>query len=317
MLDNGPAIVFDRPADLRWSVVVPVHRKRPGLKRAIESVLPQLREGMECVVVCQKGSGMENARDLYADLRDEKELIFEADVPDTGSMAGNWNKAVSLVRGEWIHLLHDDDFVCDRFYESLDWHRPADAGIAATWFRNIGPDGRETFRQCNFPVPLWPALAVSNPFQPVSFAVKRDVYEQLGGYSDDPQLRHCPDWEFLARCFSRGVVAHVHKEILAVHTEGGKECESAAPFAEQIQSYRCLMERLYVGGVQRDALIAGLNQMQSVVVRKAVEAAADIAEGDSFWSEVDSIGKSAWCDLWELGVDIQRQKRRYEPKGEK
>src|SRR4051794_25496330 len=35
-------------------------------------------------------------------------------------LAGNWNRCIELARGEWIHILHQDDSVKPGFYNAME-----------------------------------------------------------------------------------------------------------------------------------------------------------------------------------------------------
>jgi hypothetical protein len=217
-------------------------------------------------------------------------------------MALDWNRAIEQASGRWIHLMHDDDWLKSRFYESLDYNKPNDAVLCATGYENQNQLGRTTFVMNAYPMPLWPSVVVGNPFQPIAYCVSRAAYEEFGGYNPDPDLRHCPDWEFLCRVLSvKWAKVHLHGEALAVHTEGSSVCESAAPFTEQIESYRHLYACLHEWGVQRDAIVAGLNNLIKLVSRKAITSAADMSPD--------------WLELFNLTVSLERQRRLFSPEG--
>lgn len=302
-MQNGPTIEFLHPQTLDWSIVVPVHRKRDGLRRCLESVLPQLRDGMELVVAdhSTERAGFDIAHQLVELLPEHHGRVLFTTPEPTGTMAGDWNRAVSLCRGRWVHLLHDDDFVLSRFYDEVGLRLAQQEpwALASTGYRNQNGD-KVTLERPTFDRPVWPRLAAVNQFQPSAVVVARSTYETYGGYLADPSLRHCPDWEFLARCTSRGATWHLVDEVLAVHTEGSSECESAAPQDEVLCSYHALHEYMFSHGVQPDALAAGTQFLQQLAVRHALDRA--------MLKELADESK----DMWRLAVDLERAKRRYE-----
>lgn len=271
---------------LEWSVIIPLHRSRPGLERCLKSVAAQWNQDMEILLVDHR----HNAAALGFCLPPEVGLLY---VDDTGSMAGDWNRAIAQAKGRRIHLMHDDDYLLPRFYDSLD-HVPAP--FTVTGYRNEDQTGKVTFEHKACTQPVWPAIAINNQHQPSAVVIERAVYEQFGGYLTNPELRHCPDWELYARVLSRGVKFGEVKEILCVHTEGGESCESAAPVHEILRSYSCLFDHLAKEGVQLDALGAGVQGLLSVATRHALKEAADEMPHQS---------------LWNLAVDLERQRRRY------
>jgi glycosyltransferase involved in cell wall biosynthesis len=119
----------------------------------------------------------------------------------------NWNRAIGLTRGRWIHLLHDDDYVLPGFYAALERMSPS-AGVASTGYENEDGNFTITFSKRIAPErgvldrPAWlNRIGVANHLNPPAVVVARSTYEHIGLYH--PDLGYCPDWELYKRaaCF--------------------------------------------------------------------------------------------------------------------
>ena len=103
--------------NVKISVTIPTYNPNPiYLKEAIESVLSSGFDPlyMELLVVdnCSEKINVFELCNSYSEVKYIKN--------DTNlGMIGNWNKCISIANGEFIHILHDDDWVKDGFYSTL------------------------------------------------------------------------------------------------------------------------------------------------------------------------------------------------------
>ena len=121
----------------------------------------------------------------------------------------NFNTCVQRSRGKLVHLLHGDDFVQDGFYQRLQAPFLENDTIGAAFCRlnYIDENGiyRLTTRLEQPHTGVLPhalsLLAVSNRIGTPAIVVKRQAYEQLGGFN--PKLFHSADWEMWVRIASK------------------------------------------------------------------------------------------------------------------
>lgn len=200
---NGSA---ERPL---WSVMIPAFRPdRRYLTETLESILQQAPgpDQMQIAIV-DDHSGDDIARQVAETANGRVE--FHCQAANTG-MAGNWNHAIALARGHWVHLLHQDDLVLPGFYRKL---QPAitgqpDLGAAYTQHYMIDGQGRRkglmSLNSSRHPgiVSDWLRYVfVHLSIQTPSIVVKRAVYEQLGGFRED--FRYALDWDMWKRIAPR------------------------------------------------------------------------------------------------------------------
>lgn len=219
-----PAIPFvsesvtERPF---WSVVIPVVNRPEFFPECLASVLAQWQnqEEME-IIVLDNGS---NPPQWQIPDTLGRGIIRYYRFSETISLQENWNTAVSLCRGQWIHLLHHDDYILPGFYAQFKMSLstcPKSVGAAFTSHQVINENrqiihtehhGIENYRGI---VRDWiQKIGVVNTTSPPSIVIKRDAYEKLGGYKLD--LLYTCDWELYKRIasfcdwwYEPGVMAH-------------------------------------------------------------------------------------------------------------
>lgn len=188
-----------------WSIMMPIHRP----------ILSHLREAVESVFQ----SGLNLATQQFSIVDDATESA-EVDAylaelaargveihrtPSRRGLVGNWNECIRLARGEWIHILHQDDRVRPGFYAALEngIAREPSIGAACTQVTFIDDEGarlREGHLDQDAPGLLhhWVQHIVVNlAIQCPAITVRREVYERLGGY--DASIAYCADYDMWCR----------------------------------------------------------------------------------------------------------------------
>jgi hypothetical protein len=134
-------------------------------------------------------------------------------------LANSWNRCIERARGHWVHILHQDDIVLPGFYDVL--RKGAEQSHAGAIFcRHAIADSKghwmhtsELHRESMGLLDDWHArITAKQLVQCAAIAVRRRVYEQLGGFL--PHLRFVPDWEMWQRiasqfpfCFEPSILA--------------------------------------------------------------------------------------------------------------
>ena len=154
------------------------------------------------ITVVDDGSTSRFHEDVIRKLAPSRVELFRQ--PANVGLAGNWNRHARS-RGRWVHIFHQDDLVLPGFYEAMARaaNKRADAGAA--FCRRVFIDGEG--RELCFSTLLRPTAGIldnwiatishGNHIQCPSVVVRRDVYEDLGGFRDD--LVFVLDWEMWVR----------------------------------------------------------------------------------------------------------------------
>ncbi len=202
-----PTVCNDSSKRPFWSVVLPIYSNNQRSNYLLECLVSVLRqwtgeEEMEIIVV-------DDASPIpLKDLIDEIGggiIKYYRNSQNRGAYK-NFNTAVTASRGQWIHLLHDDDYVLPGFYdrlrESLEKSAPS-IGAAFTGYENVNEQGKVIFTQQLYKQQQGIAkgfvekIGIANPLNMPAVVVRRSTYEHLGGYL--PELNYTGDWEFYKR----------------------------------------------------------------------------------------------------------------------
>ena len=122
--------------------------------------------------------------------------------PKHVSITANWNMCIQRARGHLVHILHDDDYVLPGFYEAIqNAFDTTEVGLVACRCFQIDAEGE--IDCLSMRVPAWEKsskdltpLFEGNPLCMTGVVVRRNFYEEFGGYAD---LSYVPDWEMWIR----------------------------------------------------------------------------------------------------------------------
>jgi glycosyltransferase involved in cell wall biosynthesis len=192
-----------------WSVMIPVYNPP----------LPYLEETLRCVLDQDAGADqmqievIDDASPNGAPTEFIRKLAGERVTvhcePRNLGLAGTWNRCIERARGDWVHILHQDDLVLPGFYQSLRSGVEEFPQAGAALCRHAYCDENGHWHRLsilempspgllqNFVEPLVTAERV----QCAAIAVRRSIYEQLGGFN--PDLKHAVDWEMWIRIASK------------------------------------------------------------------------------------------------------------------
>jgi glycosyltransferase involved in cell wall biosynthesis len=164
----------------------------------------------------------------------------------------NFETCLNRATGHYIHLLHGDDQVRPGFYTEIEklFSSFPQAGAAFTGFVYIGEQNERLYDNhilLDEPGILqnWLSrIASSQLIQVPAMVVKREVYEELGGFFG---VHYGEDWEMWARIAARYPVAHsperlalyrVHREnITSRYFLTGQSMTDAIQVVNTIQQY--------------------------------------------------------------------------------
>lgn len=195
------------------SVIIPAYEPDELLVQTIQSVLSVAHQVTQPelainVTVVDDESPSVNVAAIVAQADPEGRVELVQNDCQLG-LAGNWNRVISLAKGDFIHLLHQDDYVPPNFYQRLyaGFQQRPDIGMVffrtrivdrgnrtlktssrASWFRGVLSNW------------LW-QLGESQRVQTPAVIVARSTYEKVGGLGE--VLCDTLDWEMWVRIAAR------------------------------------------------------------------------------------------------------------------
>lgn len=189
----------------RWSVMIPTYHCAEYLRQTLAGVLTQDPgpEAMQIEVV-DDHSTRDDPAAVVEELGRGRVGFYRQ--PENVGHVRNFNTCLRRSRGEIVHVLHGDDYVRPGFYERLDWAFREVPDLGAAFTRHVYVDetaGREDLSLLEQPEPGVLAdwlrkIAAGQRIATPSIAVRRAVYERLGGF--DGRVRSAgEDWEMWVR----------------------------------------------------------------------------------------------------------------------
>ena len=238
------------------SVIIPCYQNRCYLQQTLASVLPQVTGDMEVFVLddaSPEGCPLEGSE-------------FTGQVPvfrqpvNLGHV-GNLVDGIRRARGQWVHILHGDDFVLPGFYAAIldAIGKFPNAGAVFTQNVVVNPAGQwiglsQLLGSETAVLPdLLQRLAVENVIQTPSIVVRRAVYEELGAF--DSEFTWCEDWEMWSRLASRFAVVYVGQALAAYRQHGSsstsRHLREGLTGQDTMRCLRAVWSRLPPAGKQR------------------------------------------------------------------
>jgi glycosyltransferase involved in cell wall biosynthesis len=219
------------------SVVIPTYEPDRFLVDTLRSVLAQdLGSEQMQIAIVDDGSRHARIPALVAETASAQRIeLYENH--ETLGLAGNWNRAISHARGEFVHILHQDDTVLPGFYDALLVGLRSNAQVGMAFCRHAFINERNEIQRISHRerrragvLPRWlDRISERQRVQCPAAIVRRDVYRMLGGFRND--LPYTLDWEMWVRVASQfdvwyepGVLAsyrrHARAETARLQAEG-------------------------------------------------------------------------------------------------
>lgn len=186
-----------------WSVIVPAY-KAQYLAHALKSVLAQDPGPAQMEILVIDDCSPQQLEPIVREVGRDR-IRFYRNAANLGTY-GNQNVGLNLCRGQWVHILNDDDWVLPGFYSTFQKSlesQPASVGAASCVFVNTDADGKPTFQSQPFRetpglISNWiDTIGIMGVVHPICVVVRRSVHEHLGGFY--PKLKYTADWEFYKR----------------------------------------------------------------------------------------------------------------------
>jgi glycosyltransferase involved in cell wall biosynthesis len=198
--------------------MIPVFNAGVFLADTLSSVIAQDRGRAEMqIAVVDDASTDTDVRRLVEQIAGDR-VEYHWQSQNVGSVQ-NFNTSIGLSRGRLVHLLHGDDRVLPGYYEKMEalFASYPQAGAGFSGLRYIDEQGAVTSVEPSYGpaecvLENWlRTIATAPRTQYAATAVRRSVYEELGGFFG---VSYGEDWEMKVRIASRHPVAYT-PDILA------------------------------------------------------------------------------------------------------
>jgi glycosyltransferase involved in cell wall biosynthesis len=169
--------------------MIPTFNRSRYLAQTLESVLCQgfTPDEMQIEVV-DNCSTQGDSEEVVKTIAPRRVSFYRQ--PHTVSISANWNTCIERARGNLVHILHDDDFVSEKFYREMGdlAARTQDCAFIASRSFLVDEDGLIIGVSGRVPQMEKPSRCVK--FMPggdyvpcAGVVIRRSFYEQFGGFS--------------------------------------------------------------------------------------------------------------------------------------
>jgi glycosyltransferase involved in cell wall biosynthesis len=202
--------------------MIPTFNCVKTLPRTIESVLSSAtRHAPTQIEIVDDSSSRDNPEEVANSYRDHGVRFYRQ--PRNVGATNNFNTCIARAEGEWVHILHGDDYVDPDFYSALsrgiETHPnvsvaftsfvAVDESGASMWSANGMPAGRGVIDHA------WrDVIAERNKIMAPAIVVRKKAYEEAGGFAT--QLCHTADWDMWKRLIWR-YDAYFEPQVLAYY----------------------------------------------------------------------------------------------------
>lgn len=178
------------------------------LQQALKSILQQDpgsgRMQIEVVDDCSPNADVKKMVESIGGGR-----VAFSQTPKNSGLAGCWNTCIARARGEWVHILHQDDYVLPGFYQKLESIAAQHPQVNLLSTRSFFVDGQgiiwrmtERLTRLENGGQAVDDFFCGSPIQCAGVAVRRSFYETHGGFL--PELKYTIDCEMWTRAISSG-----------------------------------------------------------------------------------------------------------------
>ena len=189
-----------------WSIMIPSYNCASLLPKAIESALACKKAFPDTQIeVVDDASPRDNPGEVAARYRECGVTFFRQ--PRNVGAPRNFNTCIERARGEWIHILHGDDYVRADFYEKIAQGVSSEprarlaitpvVGVDENGNRKWGFNGTTSTPRGLVGTEFRDAIAVWNRISTPAIVVQRSAYDEVGYF--DPTLVHTTDWDMWRR----------------------------------------------------------------------------------------------------------------------
>lgn len=187
-----------------WSVMIPTYNCAHYLRETLASVLQQDPGAAIMQIVVVDDCSTQDDPELVVKEMGGDRVQFYRQSQNIGHIH-NFETCLQQARGHLIHILHGDDVVRQGFYNKLQQAFTQSPEVGAAYCRHLFMDEEGHWerispleqRESGILDRALERFVIRHPVQTPAIVVRRDVYEQLGGF--DHRLSCCEDWEMWVR----------------------------------------------------------------------------------------------------------------------
>lgn len=200
------------------TIVTITYNSEKTIERTIQSIVSQNYGNVEYWII--DGASKDHTIDIVEKYVQKYSFIKYSSEPDKG-ISDAFNKGIAKATGELIGLINSDDQLAEGALVAVDRtysKTGADVIYGDTIVNDIENELR-LLKHAGKPE----RLKYEMPFIHQSCFIRKNVYDQVGGYSENYKI--CMDYDMLARIFSQKFVFAYTNNVLSIFQYGGTSCQ--------------------------------------------------------------------------------------------
>lgn len=202
------------------SICMGVRYQREGLsllERSIHSIQAQSYPHWE-LLICERDS-TQAARKCLERFAEQDPRIRLIDGTGTAGLAGQLNRCLAEVSGDWVARMDDDDFSHPRRLAAQMeylWENPQAAFVGC--IAQLERDGKPAGTRRLPAKPTVRDFLFVQPFLHPTLLFRQEALEAVGGYCEEPRCLGCEDYDLLLRLYEAGLVGENIQEPLFTYS---------------------------------------------------------------------------------------------------
>ena len=196
------------------SVIIPNYNHAPYLKKRIDSVLNQTYQNIEVIIL--DDCSTDNSREIIEQYRNNAKvshIIYNE--TNSGSTFKQWEKGISLSKGEFIWIAESDDWAEDFMLEKLISAFDNQTAISycksyRVWSEDNLPAKKDytfSFDKYDGNTFVKQNMLVYNSIENASMSIFRKKFVDLFWFNKISDMKYCGDWMFWVKLAEKGNVA--------------------------------------------------------------------------------------------------------------
>ena len=242
-----------------WSVMIPTYNCASYLRETLTSVLSQdPGAAFMQIEVVDDCSTQDDPKAIVEELGNGRVAFYRQ--PENVGYLKNFDTCLQRSRGRLVHLLHGDDCIREGFYQKLQTAFDTHPNIGAAVCRTIYMDEHSHWQ---FIASLqesesriysdWKVqIATKHYIQPPSIAVRRSVYEALGGF-DHRICCALEDWEMWTRIASHYPIWYEVEPLALYRIQSKSLTKRCMCSGDNLRDYRLVIDIIHEYLPQDDA----------------------------------------------------------------
>jgi glycosyltransferase involved in cell wall biosynthesis len=171
------------------TIAIPTYTRADALQRLVRSVIPQLLEGDELLVVNDNSQdNTESVLNLYPD-------VTKISHASNQGMVRSWNDCLRFARNSSICIVHDDDEIGADALRVIRYVCSMVEKPALITHSNIGHEIDDCFRYRFVEAGSWAVL--NSSYHPSGVTINRAIIDRVGLF--DERFKYSTDIEYFAR----------------------------------------------------------------------------------------------------------------------